>query len=574
MATPRQILKRRQNQFPIVGISTPILCLLPLLSSIPAHAQTTYLERSIPSAERKIRLSPDELLQFTKAPTSLSKQSGVPIVVEGVPKHSTLALQDAASLSAHPTFGETLTKVALSYGYTVHAYHNIPGIVLQKNFIYRRDIPEMPLSECSAALTDIATTLETLNPGVTRVNHSLGGPLVIDFIKTLSSDQMQSLQNQTLTVSSLRQEQQALVKRTALFVYVQCSLEDVAQARSILKAIGNANLKINASGDFGYEYVDETHHTKFINLDKEQQGLIPPAKATKVVDDIKALTTQALTTEQLSSSKSVQTLKQVIDKLNASISKPGKHYSVSTDVASKRVMLFGEESMDADATVATLASACGLRRYTLPSDNTHPDNIDILDRPHTRSSISPEDISRFIQEALPATLVNYIDESAHQRPPRAPNIPPTMSQSQQSEIMHQHKEAVKKYLSNPDNRFTRMGALEFEAIQELREYFINKAKKEKLTSLSVDKLPLDQDRELAAIVMAPLVQVLTKSWLRPAPAYITNFPETYVTGGPYTSPAGKPKIGLFLSVKDPAGHIRNLAGVMDFDYPQQTVSHP
>ena len=224
----------------IVCFCSSILCIAAASAAVP---------------EPVVLLGRAQLSAFTDALEAIAAQGHVAIVAEGVPLHRTLTYGDLPSLTdkARP-LSEVLGTLAAAYDYELR--RSGPVCVLVKRYSDPADLPSVTMGEWAECLQQIVRLTDPFNPHVDLGYHpgiSPRNPIVGDLAASLTQAQLSALDGGGLRLSGLTSAQIVLVRRFALYLYVQKWADKVSKALSYLK-IGERSVV------FHYADVEDERH--------------------------------------------------------------------------------------------------------------------------------------------------------------------------------------------------------------------------------------------------------------------------------------------------------------------------
>jgi hypothetical protein len=172
---------------------------------------------------------------FSDALDEIAAQARVAIVAEGIPLHPALAEKEIPSVTgqARP-LSEVVGSVAAAYDYDVERIG--PVCVLVKRYSDSGDVPAVTMGEWTECLRQIVRLTAPFNPHV-DFRASRRNPIVGDLAASFTPAQLGALKGGGLRLSALSAAQIALVRRFALYLYVQGSADAVSLALSRLEGV-------------------------------------------------------------------------------------------------------------------------------------------------------------------------------------------------------------------------------------------------------------------------------------------------------------------------------------------------
>lgn len=532
---------------------------------------------------------------------AVATQGHICIVAEGNPLCSELVGNRVPDLSAGLTLSQAMTKVAQAYDYEVQRQDNL--ITLKKLYSDPHDLPNITIDECIQAIEDLERVTSSFNPHVSPPRLGVRDPLVGDLAESLTSEQLQAMHEDTpnrgLSVASLDPKQQELVRRIALYYYVQDADMGVSNVGFDLKNLSQvAFLWSVPQGGwhiFGYE-VPGRKRPSFRALSRPHLSNpnVFTAQGRRLVwkdaipDPTDPPEQKVIATNGTTVSES--TLEKAVADLNT---RSGNHLQISVDDAlkSKPVIVVGDLNAGPDAIVKALADIYGLRIKVKEDGSlviTRPlfsIPINIAALPDAVQHVLPEPYIRALHiEERNALLVKAsLDAAQHQeqfkrqfaaQPPaeaKSKGSQPTQNNTSEKTVSTSVPEQAatdwqayqvrqQKWRDRAELLDGRPYAYRNEAIRELRTDL-----EPKLVALNGRVLLsslIQRDRQaFANVLMSDCLQYLQRLFTRSPPEFITHFEQVYLTGGVYRDQSGQKKFSLFLSMPSLDGnHLQQQVG--------------
>lgn len=567
-------------QFLFSSRSRAIRLLLPALLLLAPGASWAQTDSGIPhtkaeAAARRVRLPADDARDFYRAFKSLSDQARVVFVAEGAPLIPTLAAGKAPHFAEPTPLLEVVTKLAAAFDYKiVDRQFNV--FALQKRYSDPRDLPAVTPEECVASLQEILRLSEPYNPNIKIARgQSLGKPLIGDLLESLTPEQRQALQNQRLRVQELSPPQKSLVRRTALYFWLQTGLGDVHAALHPLRQMDEAALRLHERHGLGYEGRNTDGRTTFVslsfmNLARVGAAAEPDTGQEKEENGVADLSSPSQTQEP-----GRMTLGNVAALLNAvSESAPAR---AAADENGEPTRLTVEETLSAKPVVfigrkyatmpARILKACA-QAYGLENGLRGPALL--LRRKRVIPIQDVQYLPYLISQALPDTLLRAIHDNPPVRDAVPMNLTPTSTKEE-----YQREDAARMIrhalLQKAENGKRRVPAtLRAEAVRVL-EAVVKKRLETVPDPAAAGSVPLrdlsDEERGVFAVAIMSrfLERMQLTGFNKIVPEYIGRFEELYLTGGLKTE-GGKQTMDLLFSVKRAGGNLDTIGGAGGFEY--------
>lgn len=540
----------------------------------------------LPAAnETVVQLTKQHMTTFEATLGTLSESYKVTFVAEGSPLGANLPAAEVSSfMSGQAPLTQVVSKLADAYDYDVERRGTL--FLLKKKYTDPSDLPSLTPEECQQSLESVMRVATPFNPNMPPSSSGSHDPLVQEFLDTLSTEQMQALRDKRLIVASLRPAQKDIVRRMSYYLYVEQSLQNVADALGQLKRASHIDFRMGTKSQgllFGYESLFEGTSIPVFHPLLAAQGASFNTGAQPDVP-VKG-------SEDPSASRAVlsagATIGSVVTAVNAR--GDGKRYSIDASLQAKMVTIAGATNTTADNLIKALADVYGLQVDR--SDAQQPR----LARPRTETISDVMLLPTATRRALPEPLLralhfDKLDTSAASMtriPLARQGAPPALSGSgnkkpddpksdlarereQQfkagEERLHQIKETFQQYM-----RLKQAPALmENEATQQLNTR-IRPSITGQNPTVSLSNLS-DADKQIFAdLLMAECMEHMQTLLSRKLPDWISNFDDVALSGGRGVSEEGRAYVNLSFYFSVP-GHSEPLmeAGYTHFLPPHQT----
>lgn len=518
----RQIFSKLRGTFPNrAAVSAALIFLI----SSSAIAQDAGIDNAA-----AVHLDQAAARTFKTALQALATQAHVAFVAEGTPLQPVLPPQAVPDLCVTMSAETAVQKVAAAYDYDAERQGDI--FLLRKRYTNPHELPDVTLEECTLAMADVVKVLSALSPHLQPGrDHSLNEPLVFDFVRTLTPDQFQSLQSETLRVLDLSPQQRELVLRSTLYYYVQSPADDAENALRLIKQASQTALYMKnprSRGGFGYEFRPSSSHMYFMPFD--EGGPLPtingnPLPPTPEPD------------RRTWKAEVPTTLGEVVAALNRRV---GPRMAVDAALAAKPVTIIGARIIPTEKVLSAMAQVYGLRVKT---------ENEILLRLTRRALRLPTDVwalSVSVRRALPPSLLRAVQDGEREKQNASPTDPDALRKWNDERYTMPYFEREVRLSLLPDTRRA-------EAARRLRAAYEQRQTKKGVFNL----VPLvglsETERSAFGIFLVMKFLEVVRSRLQASPpAYLSRFDELYVFGGPYQDKAsGGQKFALFLGFYNP-----------------------
>ena len=535
----------------------------------PLQAQTP----TAPSlADPPVTITPKQAATFEVALQAVASQSHMGVVAEATPLHGRLLPTTPLSLPPNSPTSVVLGTVAAAYDYDVQRQGNL--FVLQKRYSDSNDLPDVTPEECALALDDMAQVLAVLNPGPPE----LGGgphvtPLLVRVAATLTPAQFQAMEEQTadkgLSVASLSDEQQSLIRRFALTSYIYYIWADVQNALYQLRRVDTTTLSVEKRrqvatqttrmGDeppvtrtiiqdtaFGFNIRDFYGRPLFTQLDEN-------AAFYAATSDQPPAVLPAAQPGSFSSGDGYTTLGAVIKALNAR----GARVTMPAALQAKTLTVYGAGTADPEQLLKAVAAVYGLR-YAKEKDGRKR-----LTRPTISVPLTVDGLPDAVRRVLPSPLLRAMHDGELEKANRQQEewiFGKTLkTQADLIKMQQEQYQIAKRYQdlrSLPDTLHrTAAARLHASYDAEMAKQRVMAATKP-AGALPTERIPLSS---LPAAARSAFAVALTTGTLddvihtlgRQAPAWAADVNACYLTGGLHPDPA-RPGVQTFSMMVSPA----------------------
>jgi hypothetical protein len=191
--------------------------------------------------EPVVMLARTQLSGFNDALEAVAAQAHVAIVAEGIPLHPVLAEKDVLSLAGQDRpLTELMRVLAAAYDYNLRRSGTV--FLLVKRYSDPADLPSVTMGEWTRCLRQLARLTDAFNPHIDFGYHpgdSLRNHIVGDLAASFTAAQLAGLRGDGLRLRVLNPAQVALVRRFALYLYVQQRADQLRRLLAILDAAEN-----------------------------------------------------------------------------------------------------------------------------------------------------------------------------------------------------------------------------------------------------------------------------------------------------------------------------------------------
>ena len=161
-------------------------------------------------------------------------------MAEGIPLHPVLAEKDVLSLAGQDRpLTELMRVLAAAYDYNLRRSGTV--FLLVKRYSDPADLPSVTMGEWTRCLRQLARLTDAFNPHIDFGYHlgdSLRNHIVGDLAASFTAAQLAGLRGDGLRLRVLNPAQVALVRRFALYLYVQQRADQLRRLLAILARLG------------------------------------------------------------------------------------------------------------------------------------------------------------------------------------------------------------------------------------------------------------------------------------------------------------------------------------------------
>ncbi len=555
------------------------------------------------TAKPFIRLNESQKGDFRKALASLAEQGHVAIVAEGVPLRPHLLPQDAAKLVVSPLVDDAVTAVAGAYDYTAQREGEV--FVLKKRYFNPDDLPALTQSECEKALVSIKKVAAPFNPHAQSVyirylahasrlrrdQYQIVNPPLDMLAASLTPNQLELMRQNRLCVSTLSGDQQALVQKLQLYLYVQEPIETVDPLLTRLT-------QVERSGIFHWQDTDMHQHVFGYNLPTQLNDRVPtrfhPLSYSTGLEDLGIIDLSApspLVSDPTDPSTSIievdashaQTLESAVVALNSR--HDGPQIDVDATVTAIPVTLIGSENAPMHQVLRGLADACSLRLTDAPLGISAKSTLTLPDAtpPSALLGLPPS-----LRQALPGPFARAIhldrivsvEEQFYNlwQPTRDPKIPLQTSHTPNSEEaladLEQAMQTRKRAISGPEEfnagqeqikqMEAALPALRIAAIRRLRA-LVEPKLRAKPNGIALSELGEAEHEAMAVIFLVEATQSLIKLLTQAPPESVLHLDRAVLAGGVHTD-VMPPVFSISFNALTSDGRVQASGGGMAAEY--------
>lgn len=391
----------------MVGMSAICAPLLAQLSPTP------------PLADPATTLTPKQAATFQSALQAVASQAHMGIVAEAAPLQKRLSATPLPSFPPNSPASVVLGGVADAYDYDVQRQGSL--FVLLKRYSDPNDLPDVTPEECTLALDDMAQVMSFLNPGPPESGRGpYITPQLVSIAATLTPAQFQAMEQRTsdkgLSVASLSDEQQSMVRRFALTSYVYDPWADVQGALYRLRQAATTTLAVEKSrqistrttrmGDeppitltavqdtaFGFNMRDIYGRLFFTQMD-ENMAFIAATSNQPPASPLAARPVPP------GSDRGYTTLGAVVQGLNAR----GARVTMLPALQAKTLTVYGTDAVAPEQLLKAIATVYGLR-YVKEKDGRKR-----LTRPEISIPLAVEGLPDAVRRVLPSPLLRAMHD--------------------------------------------------------------------------------------------------------------------------------------------------------------------
>ncbi len=516
---------RRKNQ---VFFSLFCLCVCALLCT-GAQADTPEANNST------------KKIHFGFALSYLSKRTQAAFVCENTPFEPFISFAKWEKIKDQTSPDGAIEKTAEAFDYSVTKVRGV--YVWKKIYTVPEDLPFVTVDEVQASLEDAVRLLNAFSPHISEGTNK-ERELLGEFIRSLSDEQMTALHREGIPLSALKPRQQALVRRVALYFYVQSPARQVEAALKMLREATRPETEYaladeRGSAGLGYYYLAfgkpqwEPLKREFYHVGGSYLGYTP-RPGFNIEELPKAITRPVLAD---ATPTTATTLAAAVNTLQKRDRPEAVNFTVDVALGPKPVTLSGESYASADALMDAFAVVYGLRvkreagavqrltRRALPQI-TQPEEL-----PEALRSVYPESVLRamhgdilFAQhQELSETLFKSVSQNA-QAPTRD-----AKSINLIKEKMARDRETMLQVDLLGNKLADSSGALRAVAVRLLEEDIkpvVNAQANKKSPYAALPPTPRSQ---IALVFLC--MSGMEKMPFRGAPEYITRYDQIVLSGG-------------------------------------------
>lgn len=488
---------------------------------------------------------------FQDALAALAAQGHVAIVAEGTPLHPRLQQrqprppgQAAPPAPARP-LAVAMKDVADAFDYDAERRGNV--FLLRKRYTDLQDLPGVTPEECAAAFADVERTMDAFNPHFPAWQPGTTTPIISEFAAALGPDQLQALRQGGLTPGALNPAQQAMLRRIALYLYVQQPAERIHVADIGAQEAQNDVLQYgNMAGQrvFGYEQTDQEYHRRVFVPFIVASHLIPVA----------AVSGKPGVPGPLDKPFPLTSLADVA----ATVSARGTPVAVDPALRDKPITVVGDAAAPVPKVVSAMADVYGLRLKTdkdgrlLLSSRQFIIPLEVTALPDSVRQRLPDPLLR----ALHLDRLYAVRQQTNGHPQTAEASAGTAGQAAE---LQRNQNELERLLGVGD-------ALCQEAVRRLSVEFQARQSGAKPTGrVPLSSLSASGRQAFAVFLAVAMLGGISDEFPPQVPEYIAQFDQVTVSGGPYKDKDGHSKYALNFSLSGPGGSGTG-AGMSNMEY--------
>lgn len=506
---------------PMKNRAVYLLSALALVGLRPVAAQQSTPSPVAGPAGVQVHLGSPEGRTFQASIDALAAQGHVAIVAEGVPFHRTLSDSQASRFSKEAPLSVMLPALADAYDYDVEYRNSV--YLLKKRYSDIRDLPAVTLEEYSQAVQDILTVLRPFAASTQfPVRHIALDDIIPDLATTLTPEQMQALRDRKLAVAALTPEQKAKVWQFVCYFYAQTPFGKAEEAAFEFKGVPQASVGVDQKGysqfgttfhPFVYQTLSYDGQSVLRTFEQDTVMTVSPGGVT--------LSEPVLPPEQAEfmGKDAPITLAQEVTTLN----KRGLHATVDAALRVKPVSIAGDGNATPKRMLQALADVYGLR-VTEPSGK---DKAVRLTRPLFRVPLEAAALPECVWEVVPEPLQRAIHRGERAAIERD-------AQKVLTAAPGDFLQATQRLDERRTEDRERPRKLQAEAVRRLHrasDLYVSQQKQVKFLPVAEMAEP---DREAFGLaLMTDLLDAVRANYDRPTPAYVLNFDQLILGGGPF-----------------------------------------
>ncbi len=507
----------------------------------------------------KVHLGTSESRTFQSSINALATQSHSAIIAEGIPFHPALPANQASRFSKEAPLSVMLPALAAAYDYDVEYRNKV--YLLRKRYSDIRDLPAVTLEECTQATQDILTVLRpfAVSTQFPIQDHALNG-VIPELAATLTPEQMQALHDRKLAVATLTPEQKAKVWQFVFYFYAQTPFEKTEETAFQLKAAPKASVGVDPNGFvlYGASFHPFCYRTLSYEGKSVLRSFVQGGESITTSHGVGTMVAPALPPEEAEAPDKPIPAPVTLAQEVAALNTRGLHAAVDVALCVKTVSIAGDGNATPRQVLQALADVYGLR-VTEPSGK---DKTVQLTRPTFQVPLEATALPQCVWRVVPEPLQRIIhrgERDAIGRDEQKASTTPSGDFLQTMQRLDERRAGDRELPKK----------LQAEAVRRLHlayDLYVRQQKQVKFLSVAAMAEP---DREAFGLaLMTDLLDAIRTQYDRPTPAYVLNFDQLILGGGPYISEdsRGKWKFAFNTALPDASG-TKLVDGPGSFDLP-------
>lgn len=400
--------------------SRPWLCASLAAVIILPPSATVAQQVNVPF-EPTFSLTRQQASTFQSAFTALANKTHLTFVAEGQPLKTTLDPNTPLDLKegGEPLF-VLVAKVAAAYDYDAGRQGNI--VLLKKRFTDPADLPDVTLAECAAAVKDVLSITDALNPHL-KSGAIEDTPSIRTFLQSFTPEQLKAMadEQQGMALTALSPQQQRGVQQIMNYMYVQQPVDILQPLADQLDRATKHDphfcwRDLPGMGAFpGFPHLfgftlptGQGRRERYTALGRPAEVSPNPGGGMSVSYDPLQQTPVGLSPDPTDPPKKAKpqpkeadlslTLSQIIAALNARRG-IGPQMLVDAALAPKHASVFNADAAPPATLLQAVADLYGLRVRTLE------DGTQVLSRRARRLTLNYRELAALVQQALPDPML-------------------------------------------------------------------------------------------------------------------------------------------------------------------------
>lgn len=503
----------------------------------------------------QVTLNTNDLKSFAAILTSLNRQTAFTFLAEGRP----LAAMSVEGVSLAPVTNadglNTMQQIADAYDYTVEQKGSI--FYFKKRYSDPRDLPDVTIAECLAAMQAIERSMRLFNPRLDGKMVGDSSAKIAGLDASLSADQRRQLAT-GLTVVSLSSGQKREVFNICLNLYVEQNVRDILSARVILSgAEQNGFLEYCAESPNLLICFDVSSPPDFRTRGPVVLARHPFEQENAfnrlVKEPLKIPEPSALT----------MPLRDVVATLNRH-PKLTSQCHVEEALASKTITGVGMEKRNPREIMESVAAIYGLR-LVISRDPAPGKSKLVLSLPKAATPRSVTDLPSVVRTLFPDPLARSLNGRLAVTQPIDKVEAAFLARLPKSDrqTIESKNAAYKQFEEIQQRAF----ALPWLAGRQLEETYTRWSLRNLRKPLPITDLTAEEKSLVAIVFTSPAFAKMAWDFGQEVPAYIGQFEQLTVRGGPYRDPERGTRYKMSLLLPNPnGGDLIDVAGVSNMPY--------